>query len=431
MASLFLGGEGSPHHALPPRSLSTAAPAAEPVDRVSDSGSPAGMARLVQVVQELSIARDLPTILAITRRAARELTGADGATIALRDGDQIWFADEDAIAPLWKGQRFALDRSLTGRAIAGRETLVIDDVAADLGIVAEPLRDSFIRSLAIVPIRRLDPNGPIGAIGIYRAAPGPFGSELHLVEALADSTGITIANVELWAGLESRVTERTAQLEATNHELEAFSYAVSHDLRAPLRAINGFSKILLEDHAAALGDGREYLLRIRGATTRMAGLIDDLLRFAQMATGELEQRSFDLAGIAHDIVDELRGSEPDRRVDVIIPAALAARGDARLVRVVLENLLRNAWKFTSRRPAARIELGVQAGAYFVRDNGAGFDPAHADQLFTPFQRLHSAADFDGTGIGLATAQRIVHRHGGRIWGDSIPDGGATFYFTLG
>ena len=413
---------------LPPRALTATAPAAEPADRVTSGG----MERLVQVVQELSIARDLPTILAITRGAARELTGADGATIALRDGDQCWFADEDAIAPLWKGQRFPLDHSLTGRAISGRETIVIDDVHADGRITAEPLRDSFVRSLAIVPIRRLDPNGPIGAIGIYRAVPHrASATELRVLEALADSTGITMANVELWARLESRVAERTAQLEATNHELEAFSYAVSHDLRAPLRAINGFSKILLEDHAAALGDGREYLLRIRGATARMAGLIDDLLRFAQMATGELEHRGFDLAAVARDIVDELRAGEPDRRVDVIVPAALPARGDARLVRVVLENLLRNAWKFTSKRDAARIELGALAGAYFIRDNGAGFDASRADQLFTPFHRLHSAADFDGTGIGLATAQRIVHRHGGRIWADAAPDRGATFYFTLG
>jgi signal transduction histidine kinase len=150
-----------------------------------------------------------------------------------------------------------------------------------------------------------------------------------------------------------------------------------------------------------------------------------------MATSELDRRRFDLAHQARDILDELHAAEPDRRVDVAIPVALPAHGDPRLVRVVLENLLRNAWKFTSKRDTARIELGAAGSAFFVRDNGAGFDPARADQLFTPFHRLHTAADFEGTGVGLATAQRIVHRHGGRIWADSVPGRGATFYFTLG
>jgi signal transduction histidine kinase len=398
---------------------------------VTDIASLAGMELLVQVVQELSIARDLPTIFAIARRAARELTGADVAAIVVRDADQCYFADEDAVAPPWRDRRFALDRCFPGLAIRERASIVVEDVAADAHAADDPYR-SAVTSLAIAPMRRLDPQGPRGAIGAYWAAPHrTSAAELHLLEALADSTGIAIANLELWASAESRVAERTAQLEAANHELEAFSYAVSHDLRAPLRAIAGFSKILLEDHAAALGDARLYLHRIRSATARMATLIDDLLRFAQMATGELDRRRFDLAAAARDIVDELRTSEPERRVDVVIPAALPADGDARLVRVVLENLVRNAWKFTAKRDAARIELGAHAGAFFVRDNGVGFDLAHADKLFVPFHRLHTAAEFDGTGVGLATAQRIVHRHGGRIWADAAPDRGATFYFTLG
>jgi signal transduction histidine kinase len=398
---------------------------------VHDIAQPGGMELLVHVVQELSIARDLPTIFAIARRAARELTGADVAAIVLRDGDACYFADEDAVAPPWRDRRFALDRCFAGHAIRDRATVVVDDVARDDRAVDDPYR-SAVTSLAIVPIRRRDPNGPPGALGAYWAKPHrPSGSELHLLEALADSIGITMANVGLWASLEQRVAERTAQLAATNHELEAFSYAVSHDLRAPLRAINGFSKILLEDHAAALGEGRPYLDRIRAATERMASLIDDLLRFAQMATDELDRRRFDLADAARDILDDLRSAEPERCVEVILPAALPAHGDARLVRVVLENLLRNAWKFTARRDAARIEIGTQAGTFFVRDNGAGFDPARADKLFTPFHRLHSSADFDGTGIGLATAQRIVHRHGGRIWAEAALDRGATFFFTLG
>jgi signal transduction histidine kinase len=386
-----------------------------------------GLERLVQVVQQLSMARDHAAITAIVGRAVRELTGADGAMIALRDGDHCEFVDEDAAVPLCKGQRLPLDASPAGWAIRQRRTVIVEDVAADDRITADCLR-GFVRGLAATPIGRSDPAGALAACWAIRRRASD--ADIQLLESLADATAVAIANVERWTRLQDRITERTAQLEATNRELEAFSYAVSHDLRAPLRAINGFSKILVEDHAEALGAGRQYLDRIRGATQRMGALIDDLLRFAQMASSELDRRAFDLTHQARDIVDELRAAEPERRVDVIIPAALRADGDARLVRVVLENLLRNAWKFTSKREAARIEVGLADGAFFVRDNGAGFDSTRADKLFTPFHRLHAAAEFEGTGVGLATAQRIVHRHGGRIWADSAPDLGATFYFTL-
>ncbi|HEX3758647.1 MAG TPA: ATP-binding protein [Kofleriaceae bacterium] len=392
-----------------------------------DTAYTRGLERLVQVVQQLSATHDLATLLATVVRAARELTGADGASVALRDGESGHHAAADGIAPPGRGQRFALDAELAGQVIRGGPPVALDDAGGDPRLPAAVR--GFVRGVAIAPIRRPD---PIGALGVYWATPHrASGVELRLLDALADAAAVAIGNLEQWARLESRAAERAAQLEATNRELEAFSYAVSHDLRAPLRAINGFSQILAEDHAAALGTGRQYLDRIRAQARRMGGLIDDLLRFSQMATSELDRRRFDLAHQARDIVDELRAAEPDRRVDVAIPAALPAHGDPRLVRVVMENLLRNAWKFTSKREAARIELGASDGAFFVRDNGAGFDPARADQLFTPFHRLHTAADFEGTGVGLATAQRIVHRHGGRIWADSAPGRGATFYFTLG
>jgi signal transduction histidine kinase len=389
-----------------------------------------GLEQLVQVVQQLSATHDLATILATVARAARELIAADGAGIALRDadGDGGRCVEEDAIAPLWKGERFALDDGIAGWVIRRGETVALDDARADPRFPAGA-HGSFVRGLVMAPIRRAD---PIGALGAYWADPHRASEdEIRLLDALAGAAAVAIANLEQWNRLESHAAEHAAQLEATNRELEAFSYAVSHDLRAPLRAITGFSQILAEDHAAALGTGRQYLDRIRAATRRMAGLIDDLLRFSQMAASELDRRRFDLAHQARDILDELRAAEPERRVEIAIPAALPAHGDPRLVRVVLENLLRNAWKFSSRRDVARIELGAARNAFFVRDNGAGFDPARADKLFTPFHRLHSVADFEGTGVGLATAQRIVHRHGGRIWAESAPGRGATFYFTLG
>ncbi|HMG55271.1 MAG TPA: ATP-binding protein [Kofleriaceae bacterium] len=386
-----------------------------------------GMEQLVRVVQQLALVRDVAAILAIVRRAARELTGADGASVVLRDADHGYRADEDAIAP---GD--AEPPPPAGRigswALRQRETVALDDAAGDDHVPAE-LRASALRSLVTVPLQRLGRSGAITAFWTTRHRASD--SALRLLDALGDATAVAMSNVELWTRLETRLTERAAQLEATNRELEAFSYAVSHDLRAPLRAIRGFSQILVEDHADSLGGGRRYLDRIRDAAGRMAILIDDLLRFSQLASSELDRRGFDLAAQARDVVDELRAAEPDRQVDVAIPAALPAHGDARLVRVVVENLLRNAWKFTARRPTAQIEVGARDGAFFVRDNGAGFDAARADKLFTPFHREHAAADFEGHGVGLATAQRVVHRHGGRIWADSAPDRGATFYFTLG
>jgi PAS domain S-box-containing protein len=237
-------------------------------------------------------------------------------------------------------------------------------------------------------------------------------------------------------GLEQRVRERTAQLEAANGELQAFSYSVSHDLRAPLRGIDGFSQILMEDYQDCLDEpGRGYLGRIRSGVQRMGQLIDDLLKLSQIHQQELNKQELDLSCLAAKVVAELVQAYPERRVACVIQPAILVQGDARLIRVLLDNLLGNAWKFTAKQPEPRIEVGVQAGAggeqvCFVRDNGAGFDMAYRDKLFKAFQRLHSAAEFDGTGIGLAIVQRIIHRHGGRIWAEAEPAQGATFFFTL-
>jgi light-regulated signal transduction histidine kinase (bacteriophytochrome) len=223
--------------------------------------------------------------------------------------------------------------------------------------------------------------------------------------------------------------------EAANQELEAFSYSVAHDLRAPLRGVDGFSQALLEDYADKLDDeGRRYLNYLRESAQRMGRLIDDLLALSRLTRAELVHEPVDLAELARSVAAQLQRAEPNRRVEMVIDAEIAAEGDARLLRIALENLLGNAWKFTARCAAPRIEVGVTSEngsrAYFVRDNGAGFDMAYASKLFGVFQRLHSTTEFEGTGIGLATVQRIVSRHGGRIWATGEVAHGATFFFTL-
>ncbi len=240
---------------------------------------------------------------------------------------------------------------------------------------------------------------------------------------------------ELTEALEVRVGQRTEQLEAANKEMEAFTYSVSHDLRAPLRLIDGFSLALLEDYQDKLDEeGKSYLGFVRESAQRMAQLIDDLLRLSRIGRAEMHFEMVDLSALAETVINEFRQQNPERRVDVTIQPGLTACGDTDLLRVVLENLLGNAWKYTSRTPNACIEFGVtqQDGerVYFVKDNGAGFDMAYADRLFSPFQRLHTEAEFPGTGIGLSIVRRVIARHGGRVWGIGEVGKGATFYFTL-
>ncbi|MBI5463714.1 MAG: PAS domain S-box protein [Ignavibacteriales bacterium] len=235
--------------------------------------------------------------------------------------------------------------------------------------------------------------------------------------------------------LERRVIERTAQLEVANKELEAFSYSVSHDLRAPLRSIDGFSLALLEDHTHQLNaQAKDYLNRVRAASQRMAQLIDDLLNLSRVSRTEMRREKVNLSHLANAIAMQLQSTQPNRTVEFQIADDVIAEGDAHLLRVVMDNLLGNAWKYTSKHPTAKIEFGVLTRdgvlAYFVRDDGVGFDMAHADKLFGAFQRLHAMRDFAGTGVGLATVQRIVHRHGGNVWAEGKVNEGATFYFTL-
>jgi PAS domain S-box-containing protein len=265
------------------------------------------------------------------------------------------------------------------------------------------------------------------------------GAVIGVIGVNRDVTGIrkaTEAIRQLNAELEERVRERTAELEVANKELESFTYAVSHDLRAPLRSIDGFSRALLEDYRDRFDEtGKDYLRRVRNATQRMGNLIDDLLTLSRITRSEIRQESVHLSAVAREIAAELQKDDPEREVEFDIHAGIRAKADPNLLRVALQNLLHNAWKFTGRAASAKIDVGTmrQRGrpVYYVRDNGAGFDMAYADRLFGAFQRLHSESEFPGTGVGLATVQRIVRRHGGEVWAEGAVDRGATFYFTLG
>ncbi|UCB52855.1 MAG: PAS domain S-box protein, partial [Candidatus Zixiibacteriota bacterium] len=284
-----------------------------------------------------------------------------------------------------------------------------------------------------------------GALEVYyleerpESDEGPFlAEERSLLEAIVERLGRVIerkrAEEEIQK-LNESLKVHAAELAAANKELEAFSYSVSHDLRAPLRTIDGFSRALLEDYDNKLGEqGKDYLNRVRAASQRMGHLIDDLLNLSLMMRREMRREETDLSDLARSIAAELRKTQPRRQAEFVIQEGVVARGDPRLLREVLENLLGNAWKFTEKHSRPRIEFGAsqqeEQSAYFVRDNGAGFDMAYADKLFVPFQRLHSTAEFSGNGIGLTIASRIINRHGGRIWAEGELEKGATFYFTL-
>ena len=279
----------------------------------------------------------------------------------------------------------------------------------------------------------------------------PNGSAILVVRELTEQKQAKDKIRVLNERLEQRVAERTRDLQATNQELEAFCYSVSHDLRAPLRRIDSFSRILLEDYQDVLdASGKYYLQRVSQSTERMAQMIDDLLALSRLTLSEMHVEVVDLSAIAHTIARELQQGDRSRQVTFAIAPNVTARGDTRFLKILLENLLGNAWKYTGKRSPARIEFGVASAnaedledapnwrspgkrhrlVYFVRDNGAGFDMTYASKLFSPFQRLHNAKEFEGTGIGLAIVQRILRRHNGSVWAEAAVELGATFYFCL-
>lgn len=392
--------------------------------------------------------------------ALREVTEVAARTLQV-ERVSVWFYNEDR-SRIRCTDLFELSRNVHSggpelsaaehpnyfRALLAERVIPADDAQADprtKEFAADYLRPLGIASLMDAPVWTKG-----RTVGVVRHEEvGPLrawaAEEQSFAASVADAVALILESIErdraeqalrqLNQELEERVGERTAELEVANKELEAFSYSASHDLRAPLRTIEGFSQALHEDHYEKLDeDGRHLLDRIRWATKRMGRLIDDMLNLARVTRAELRRESVNLSGLARAAAASLRQQQPERDVRFVIADGVVARGDPNLLRVVVENLLSNAWKFTSRHAAATIEFGREMrdgqSVFFVRDDGAGFDMSHSSKLFHPFQRLHRITDFEGSGIGLATIHRILQRHGGKVWAEGAPEKGATFYFTL-
>jgi signal transduction histidine kinase len=399
-----------------------------------------------------AVSGDVDVVLDLATRRIGETVG-EGCAIRLISEDGGWlepteiFFYPDPTKREQAGTLLATTRQRVGEGIAGRvaasgTALLVPELTTErmLAVTTTALRPLLTElgaaSALAIPLRSRQRT--IGVVSLLRSTAGhPYTlDDQRFAQDVADRAGLAIDNAVLVSTLERRVLARTAALELANHELEAFSYSVSHDLRAPLRAIDGFSQILLAEHAGQLDrEGLHSLERVRTATQRMSALIDDLLSLAQITRTQLRWMPIDLSAIADHIATELRRREPGRTTRVHIAPDVMIRGDARMLTIALENLLGNAWKFTAKHGAAEIWFGAEQRdgreVFFVRDSGAGFDMKYIDKLFGAFQRLHNANDYEGVGIGLATVQRIISRHGGQIWAKAAVDAGATFFFTLG
>lgn len=369
---------------------------------------------------------------------SRDITRLKQTEAALRASEeQLRTVLESAPVIFWSADRDGVITMLQGRGLAeiglAPNALVGSSIMERIAPRAE-LQDYFWSALGGQDVAVMVESGNRIFDSRYSPLRSEDGEIKGVIGLAMDVTERVRAEREVQQ-LNASLQRYAAQLEAANKELEAFSYSVSHDLRAPLRSIDGFSQALLDDYGDRLdADGHDYLTRVRLATRRMGDLIDGLLSLSRVTRGELRREQVDLSALARTIAADLNAAPGAREVEFVIAEGMMVKADSRLLRVALENLLRNAWKFSSKQPHVRIEFGhttaQERSVYFVRDNGVGFDSRYADKLFGAFQRLHAVTEFPGTGIGLATVQRIIHRHGGQIWAESQLNCGATFYFEL-
>jgi signal transduction histidine kinase len=394
-----------------------------------------------------------PVVFGFIRRTSRLVGAADPRLVKSVLAREIATATGEAEAAIgiWQPElevlRFwrvtgapidrRLDESLAAQAFVEQRAVRTSENAASTRRLPAEHKRAGLRYMLTAPITVGERRLGVVAIVVARRSMF-FDDDLSQLQLIADQVGVVLEHRRLFEevqGLNHALEGNLSEVTALNDELGAFAYSVSHDLRAPLRSIDGFSQILLEDKGEALGeDGRGHLDRVRAAATRMGNLIDDMLLLSRLTRDDMRPQSVDLTALARVVVDELRAREPERKVEFESNGALPAKGDERLLRIALTNLLGNSWKFTRQQDPAHISFGGEVrdgqALFFVRDNGVGFDMRYAQKLFGAFQRLHSTKEFEGSGIGLATVQRIIHRHGGRVWAESEVGKGTTFYFTL-
>ncbi|HCE56240.1 MAG TPA: hypothetical protein DER09_00230 [Prolixibacteraceae bacterium] len=389
---------------------------------------------LIKAVQNLAIAKTIEDVQQLVVTSARKLIGADGATIVFRENNNCYYASEDAISPLWQGKRFPLSTCVSGWVMQNKQSVVIEDIYTDSRVPHDAYRPTFVKSLAMVPINL---NEPLGAIGNYWKEPyKPTNVELSLLQTLADSAARAIENINLYAELEERVKRRTEQLQAANKELETFTYSVSHDLKAPLRGIDGFSKLLSDMYTKDLNDeAKHFISVIRSSTLQMNQLIEDLLQYSRLERSQIHNEPLKLMPIIHSILkvneDEITKFNFNIKVNVNDNGVIADSGG---MQIVLRNLIENAIKFSKSVPNPEINIGLEENnkswTLSVKDNGGGFDMKYSERIFEIFQRLHRAEDYPGTGIGLAMVSKAVQRMNGKVWAESKPGQGATFYIEI-
>lgn len=389
---------------------------------------------LTQVVERLSSATDLPTVTGIVAAAARELVAADGATFVLRDEDRCYYADEDAISPLWKGRRFPMESCISGWCMAKREVVIIRDITQDARIPQDAYRPTFVKSLCMVPIRSED---PLGAIGSYWAREHePTAEEVKLLQILANNSAVVLQNLELRQALTRRRAEHD-ELESRQLELELQVNSIAHDLKSPLGIIMGFADLLQGRLGAALDEkSRHYITSILRTGRSMNRQVERMLALYRLSNQTITKQPVNLSDLAAAIVEGLAAQDPKRSVEVQIAPGLLASADPDLLRLALENLLSNAFKYSRGKPATWVRVDRRASStpeldtFVIEDHGDGFDPAQAGRLFHPLVRLHDATRFAGTGLGLASVARIIELHGGTVEAEGRPGEGATFSFSL-
>lgn len=390
---------------------------------------------LTKAVEALSDALNLESITRIIADSARQIAGADGATFVLRDEDQCFYFDENAISPLWKGKKFPLEMCISGWSMLNKQVVLIPDIYSDSRVPQDAYRPTFVKSLCMVPIRAHD---PIGAIGCYWSnGYQPNQEQIKMLQILANTTATTLENFELKQKLSRRNLEKEV-LTKRQEDLELQLHSLVHDLKSPLTTMMGFTE-MLQMRLQKVDDkkSKEYAESILSVGDSLHRQIDKMLNVYRLSQSSIEKQFVDLTPLAHQIVEGLIAQNPTRDYQISIDSNMKVMADLDLIRMALENLIANAFKYSARKDQVWVRIGkveqdatAESQQFFIEDRGAGFSPKDVDKLFKPLSRLHKDTEFEGTGLGLASVARIIELHGGQVSAEGRPAEGAKFYFTL-